>query len=322
VKKSSIITQKGSSFFYKNSVALVLIVIIVIFSLTTDTFFTFENLQLVLRQSTLVGMLAIGLSYVAIVGKIDFSIGAIVSLTTTVAVKVHEQLGPGPAVLIGLLVGAAFGAINGFLIGYMGLNALITTLGMQNIITSTSLIYTKNQYLSLQTESWFKKISHGMIVSGVSVQLVIYVVLLFLMQFVLSKTLLGSQVKAVGNSAICSDYSGISSKRTIWIAYIISGTFAAGAGIMLASRSGVGTFDAGTGMEFSALSAVVLGGTSLLGGKGSILKGCVGVLISSTMKNGFIMIGLNDYVQWIVQSIIILSATIIDVSSRRERKEI
>jgi ribose transport system permease protein len=169
---------------------------------------------------------------------------------------------------------------------------MITTLGMQNIILAAALIYSGNMYYSIKNPTWFYSIARGTFI-GIPIQLIIYVLLILGMQFILAKTLYGKKLSAVGNSALCSNYSGINSKNIILISYGIAGLFAAISGIVLTSRSMAGQCDAGTGMEFDALTGVVLGGTSLFGGSGNIVKSFIGVLIIGVLKNGFLSVSLS-----------------------------
>ncbi len=310
--------QKKIAVMLKKQVLFVILVAIVLaFSLSSDRFFQLDNLLLILRQVTIVGMLAIGLTFVVVGGNMDLSIGAIVSLITVVTVRMHDQVGPLPAVIIALAIGLLCGCITGFLVGYLKLNGMITTLGMQNIITATALIYTGNMYYGIrQPAPWFYDLSRGA-VAGIPLPLIICISLIAIMQFILSKSLYGKRIIAVGNNPLCSNYSGISSKKVIMRSYMLSGLFAAIGGLVLTSRSLAGMTDAGVGMEFDALTGVILGGTSLMGGSGNILKSFIGVLIIGILKNGFLLLGWSDYIQWIAQCVIIVAVVWIDIASKR-----
>jgi ribose transport system permease protein len=301
----------------EQALIVVLVVLTFLFGFTTQRFFKIDNLLLILRQVTIVGILSIGLTFVVIGGNMDLSISSIVSLTTVVAVRLHDSVGPGISVLIVLALGVLCGCVTGFLVGYLNLNGMITTLGMQNIILAGALIYSGNMYYSIKNQgTWFYSIARGTFAS-IPIQLIIYIVLIFAMQFILSKSLYGKKIIAVGNSITCSNYSGINSKNVILISYMIAGLFAAISGIVLTSRSMAGQCDAGTGMEFDALTGVVLGGTSLFGGSGSVLKSFIGVVIIGILKNGFLLLGWNDYIQWISQCVIIVAVVWVDVISKK-----
>jgi Ribose/xylose/arabinose/galactoside ABC-type transport systems, permease components len=208
--------------------------------------------------------------------------------------------------------------ITGWLVGYLKLNGMITSLGMQNIIYSAALIYTGNQYFGLKnTDTWFAYIGRNDIM-GIPGQLIIYGILIIIFQFILRKCIFGKKLIAVGNNAVCSDYSGIDSKKVVMQTFIVSGLCAALAGLILASRSMSGQCNAGQGMEFDALTATILGGTSLLGGSGSVAKSFLGVLIIGILKSGFLHLGWNDYIQWLAQCIIIVIVVWLDIASSKK----
>lgn len=302
----------------KQALLVVLLLAVIIFSLLSDNFLSTSNILLILKQITVTGILTIGMTYIVIGGNMDLSMGSMVSLSSVITVTLHDAMGPIPAILIALCIGMLCGAVTGFLVGYVGLNGMITSLGMQNVIYSAALIYTGNQYFKIENvNTWFSAIGRGNVM-GVPAQVLVYMGLIAIFQLVLVKSLFGKRLIAVGNNPVCANYSGINSRGVVAGSYVISGLCAAMAGVVLTSRSMSGQSNAGMGMEFDALTATILGGTSLAGGSGSVVRSFVGAFIMGILKNGFVLLGLSDYLQWIAQCVIIVLVVWIDISSRKK----
>ncbi|MFN2339783.1 MAG: ABC transporter permease [Halanaerobium sp.] len=287
-------------------------------SLVSDKFLSLRNITLVLRQVSITGVMACGITFILISGNFDLSIGSLLSLTTVIMINLHDKIGPVPAILITLIVGVLIGIINGTLVGYLKLNSMIVTLGMLTVLQAVTLIYTGGSYSAISNpdDAWFRFIGRGY-VFGVPTPVIIFGLFVVIFTIILTKTVYGKYLFALGGNRTASLYTGIKENYITFITYIVTGLTTAVAGIMMGSRMMAAQNYIGEGYEFTVLTAVVLGGTSLFGGSGSVIKTLVGVLILGFLSNAFIMLGFPYYVQWIVQWGIIIGAVWMDVASKR-----
>ena len=311
---------KTVNFLKKQGLVVALFLVILFFSVTTDSFFTYKNLSLVLRQVSILGIIACGMTFVIIAGNFDLSVGSLTSLTTVVVISLHDKIGPIPAILIAIVVGLISGSIAGYLVGYQKLNSLIITLGFLVAIQAVTLIYTGGKYSRIVNpeETWFSFIGRGF-VFGIPFPVILYAVIIFVFSMILNKTVYGRQVLAVGGNPTASFFAGIKEKSVIFITFLMTGGLTAIGGIVLGSRMMAAQNYIGEGYELQVITGVILGGTSLTGGEGSVFRSFIGIFIVGLLKNGFIMLGLPYYFQWVVQWIIILAVVWIDVATKRGR---
>ncbi|MCK8824219.1 ABC transporter permease [Fuchsiella alkaliacetigena] len=302
----------------RHGILFVFLLMIIGISLRTDSFLTQNNMLLVLRQVSVKGIIACGMTYMLIGGEFDLSVGSLVSLTAVLVIDFHDILGPFAAIIIAILAGISVGAFNGFLVGFLKLNSLIVTFGMLFVIQALTLLYTGGQYVSVSNQgaTWFSIIGRGFIF-GIPIPVIIFGIILIIFGVVLSKTVYGRYLYSVGGNPIASKFSGIPKTYITFSTFIITGLTAAIGGIILGSRLMSAQNYLGQGYEFDIITAVVLGGTSLFGGSGSIPKTLIGVLILGFLSNGFIMMGFPYYVQWVVQWAILIGAVWMDVASKR-----
>lgn len=320
---SRTIVKKRTSFggiLKKQALLLGLLGIIVFFSLVTKNFFSTSNLLLVLQQASIVGIAGCAMTFVLIAGNFDLSMGATITLSVLLSIDLHDKIGPLPAILIALAACTIVGIINGFFVGYLKIHSLIVTLGMMSVVGGLMMLYTGGllSWVDDPKSTWFSVFGRGD-VFGVPVQVIILVLAVGLMEFILKKTTFGIKVQSVGGNASASRFSGINDKKVVMITFIMSGIMSALAGIVMASRTMQYQTEIAFGYEFNVLSAVILGGASLAGGEGSVVRTLIGVLIMTSLRNGFLMIGLPYYFQWIVQGVVIMLMVWIDgVSKRKE----
>ena len=287
------------------------------FSIASENFLSYKNIMLVLRQVSVLGTIAIGMTIVITVGHFDLSVGSLTSLTAVVVISMHDVVGPVPAMLITLAVGLISGAFAGFLVGHLKLNSLIITLGMLVGLQAVVLIYTGGKYTRIVApdETWFGVIGRGF-VFGVPAPVIILAVLIFIFSVVLMKTVFGRQVFSVGGNPTASKFSGISDSKVIFIDFVISGVLTAIAGIIMGSRLMAAQNYLGQGYEFQVIAGVILGGVSLTGGEGNVFKAFIGILIIGILKNGFLLLGFPYYFQWVAQWIIVVGVVWIDVATK------
>jgi ribose transport system permease protein len=304
----------------RNGIFIAFALFLIGFGLVNDRFLTFDNIGTVIRQSAIIGVMAVGVTVVVISGNLDLSVGSMLSFATVMVVDLHDKIGPGPAILVMLMAVLVLGAVNGFLIGYLGLNSLIVTLGMLSAIQGLTLIYSggKNVDIVDQDATWFAVFGRGSVM-GIDTQIVIFILLALFMHVVMSNTPYGRRVFAVGGNPTAAVFSGIRRNWTVFSTYLISAFCVGLAAMILGSRVMGSQNNVGETYELLVLACVILGGTSLLGGSGSILKTVIGVLILFSIQNGLLLMGFQFYVQWIVTWIVIILAVWLDVAGKRGR---
>lgn len=304
-------------FAKKQTLVLLIIVIGAVFTLLNPRFMKLANILNILRQISVYGIMACGLTFVLMTGNFDLTGGAVVSLTCCTMILMHDQYSPVAAMIISALIGTVIGLFTGFLVGCVKLNNFITTLGIQSIVNALSYIYTDSRYYSIKSsDTWIDSLGRGSLF-GLPSQFYIYIVLMVLFQIILSKTLFGRQVKAVGGNALASRYTGIRDNLIVMESYSIAGLCYGIAGIVLACRGLTSQVESASGFEFEVLTACILSGTSLLGGEGSVAKAFFGVFIMGMLKNGYVMVGIPSYYQYLTQCIIILAVFYLDMRMRK-----
>ncbi len=278
-----------------------------------------QNINQVLRQMAVPAIMAIGATFVVIAGRLDLSIGAVLSASAIATVELYNLVGPVPAISIALVIGLAIGCVNGFLVAYLGLNSLIATLGMLSVVQGIALVHTNGANVvlnDLEAETWFSFISRGYLL-GLPVPVWITAALAVLFAILLNMTTFGRRVFAVGGNLVASVYSSIDARRTVFLCYLIADGFAALAGVVYASRVMTARHDLGSGMELMVLSAVILGGTSLVGGSGGIGRSMIGVLIIGALQSALLILGYPFYMQWIAIAFVLVAAAWVNVAAKR-----
>lgn len=295
-----------------NIIYISFVALLMALSVFTDSFLTTRNLINVLRQATVVGVLSLGMTFVMIAGGIDLSVGSTMALAACVssACCTFMHLPVLLSVVVGCVVGAVVGLINGIIIAYMGIVAFIATLGMQYAVRGIALVYTGGRPISSLPKE-YTDIGKGYI-GFIPIPVVIFFVAAFIAWFVLSKTKYGRYIYAIGGNESAALVSGLNVKRHKMMAYEINGITAALAGIILSARVAVGGPTAGESYGLLAITAVIVGGTSSLGGTGGIIPTIIGVFIVTVVNNGMDLMGISGYYQKIVTGVVVLIAVLID----------
>ncbi len=290
------------------------------FAAFSDSFSDADNLMQVVRQSAIIGVIAIGVTVVVISGNLDLSVGSMLSLATVMVVDLHDTIGAAPAIAVMFVAVLVVGSINGFLVGVLRLNSLIVTLGMLSAIQGLTLIYSGGQNVDIadQEATWFSLIGRGSFL-GIAMPIWIFGTLAVVMHVVMSSTAFGRRVYAVGGNPTASVFSGIRRARVVFAAYVISALCVGVAALILGSRVGGSQNNVGQGYELQVLAGVILGGTSLLGGSGTVIKTVIGVLILGFIQNGLLLMGFAYYVQWLVTWVVIILAVWLDIAAKRGR---
>lgn len=283
------------------------IVVFFAMALINDNFLTGSNIANLARQSSIIAIIAVGMSLAILTGGIDLSVGPVMALSgTLMAGMMVAGLPPTLAIVLGLLVGAAFGAFNGVFVAFAGMPPIIVTLATMGIARGLGLIYTGGYPISGLPEgfAFFGRGSLGGIETPILIMIAVYAVGYVL----LSHTSTGRYLYAIGGNEEATRLSGIRVSRYKLLVYTLSGTTAAIAGLILTSRLMSGQPNAGVGFELDAIAAVVLGGAAITGGRGMILGTLVGAMLLGVLNNGLNLMGVSPYLQTVIKGLIILLA--------------
>ena len=298
-------------------IVFIIVALGLVLSLSTNVFLTKTNLLNVLRQVSINGVLALGMTCVALTGGIDLSVGSVVALSGIVSAGLMRDSGL-PLILIifiALAIGLVCGAINGYFVAYRHCPPFCTTLAMMTMARGLTFIYSDGRPISTLPNS-FLVLGKGATL-GIPNPF-IFLVVLFLIYFViLYKFKIGRYIYAVGGNKNAALVSGINVKFVTMFAYLLSGFACGVAAIILTARVSSAMPAAGEGYELDAIAATVIGGTSLSGGRGRLWGTILGALLLGMVNNGMDLLNVSSYYQQIVKGVIILGAILLD--SRRER---
>lgn len=291
------------------------IALFVTLSIASPVFFTRVNLLNVVDQSAAVGLIACGGTLVIIAGGFDLSVGGIYAISGVVAAELVPHVGAWPAIALGALAGAGFGLVNGLLTTVGRINPIITTLATALMIRGLAVAITGGFLVRVDDPAYAILGTNQL--GGVRYTTYLFVGFAIAAAVLLSRTTLGRAIYASGGNAEAARLSGIRVGVVRASTFVVSGLSAGLAGVMISSRVSTGQADTGVGIELTAIAAVVIGGTSILGGEGAIWRSVLGVLLLTLIGNGFNLLNVNPTYQQIFQGAIILSAVAIDAWSRR-----
>jgi fructose transport system permease protein len=296
-----------------------LVVASIFFATQSDKFLTGANLSLIIQQVIVVGTLAIGQTLIILTGGIDLSNGMVMALSSVLmtGLAVKSGLDPVLAILIGLIVCVVFGLVNGSLITSIGLPPFIVTLGTFNIAYALVRIYTTSTVTNLPPQQLFLGNTFNIGGTEFTYGSVLMLILYAITWYVLRSTPAGRAVYAVGDNPEAARLAGINTKRVLTAVYMVAAVTYGIAGLLLVSRTGVGDPQAGQTGNLDSITAVVLGGTSLLGGRGQIVGTLIGALIVGVFRNGLQLMGVGSIYQVLITGILVIVAVSIDYLSHR-----
>jgi len=290
------------------AIALVFILLLAFFSITSSNFFRAENLFNVARQVAMLGISAVGMTFVMLAGGIDLSIGSLLSLVSVVCSKLMVEIGLNPisATLLTLVMCTLIGLFNAFMVNSVNIPALITTLGTMTIIRGTSYVLSSGRHIWGFSDA-FRVIGQGYL-GSIPIPVIIMIAVFIFGWFYLNRTPFGRWTYGIGNNEEATRLSGIDIKKMKYLLYTLSSLLTGIAGIILLSRMGSGQPKVGTGYELEVVTAVVLGGVSIFGGEGKLFGVLFGVLIIGVLENGMILLNVSDYYQQIIIGLVLLAA--------------
>ncbi|MGF3056225.1 ABC transporter permease [Microbacterium sp. YY-01] len=299
-----------------------LLVLVLFFSIASPNFFTWSNISGVLLSTAVIGILALGTTFVIITAGIDLSIGTGMALCAVMTGVFITNL--GMPVIVGVLggigTGVVMGLVNGINVTYLRLPPFIATLAMMMIAGGLALVISgvKPIYFSSSAPD-FKKIALGTLIPGLPNAVLITAVLALVAFLTLNKTLLGRYTFAIGSNEEATRLSGVNTRRWTIFVYMFAGAFTGIAGVIIAARLDSAQPQIGMGYELQAIAAVIIGGTSLMGGRGSILGTVIGALIMSVLVNGLRIMSIQSEWQNVVVGVVILIAVFFDSLRNRTR---
>jgi ribose/xylose/arabinose/galactoside ABC-type transport system permease subunit len=287
---------------------------------TNGIFFTTDNITKVLRASSIELIAALGMTVAMVAGQVDLSIGSLLAVVGVASVTVYNATGSvAVTVLAGLGVGVVVGAVNGLLVTRLGINAIITTLGMMAVLRGIGYLTTNARAVQTEGDS-FKDIGVGY-VGPVPVPVLIALGVVVLTYFLLNRTVFGRYLYAAGGNPEAARSAGLPVRRIYVIAFVIVALAAALAGLITAGRLNSFQPTIGIGFELNVIAAVILGGTRLSGGEGTVSGTVLGVLILGVLNNGLVLLDVNTFWQEVVRGTVIILAVAIDEYRKRRRNQ-
>lgn len=292
------------------SVVIALVLLLIVMGIGSDKFFTQSNITAILRQASAMGIMACAITPIIICGNVDLSVSSILSFCALMSVKLADQGSLAKALIFPLLVAVACGIVNGVMVGFFRFHPFIATLASQSVFQAIALFYSDGAFLETSDIGFYSKIGKGA-VGPIPMPVVLLIVVFIIISVLMKKTVFGRRVYMVGGNVECAKYSGISYFKTVLVTYIISAVATCISAYILATRQLAAQPEMGVGYEFDSIAAVVVGGTALSGGKGSVLGSLLGVLFITIVKNAFVLLEISLYYQQIVLGVLLLAAVVI-----------
>lgn len=298
---------------YKSIIGLVLFAIVV--SFLSPRFLTMPNMLNVLRQTSINAVIAAGMTFVILTGGIDLSVGSILAFSGAVCASLIASGNSVVVAIIGaIVIGGLVGALSGVIISKGKIQPFIATLAMMTVLRGATLVFTDGKPITLGTSKsamTFTTIGAGQFLN-IPIPIYIMIIVFAICYYILTQTRLGRYVYALGGNEEATRLSGLNTSKIKIYVYTISGILASIAGIIVTSRLFSAQPNAGSGYELDAIAAVVLGGTSLSGGQGSILGTVIGALIIGILNNALNLLNVSSYYQMIAKGVVILIAVLLD----------
>lgn len=299
----------------KNKPFIVLLILCIVMAIINDRFFTWSNLITVLRQTSINAVIATGMTFAILIGGIDLSVGSVLAICGAIAASlISAGMDILLVLLITLLLGLGIGIVNGLLISKGRLQPFIATLGTMTLLRGFTLVYTQGKPISSTSgidSTLFSQIGTGYFL-GLPIPIYVMLIVLIMAYYILRHLRMGRYIYSLGSNEEATIYSGIKTDRIKLFVYGLTGFLAALAGVITTARLGSAAPTAGSGYELDAIAAVVLGGTSMSGGIGTIWGTAIGALIIGILNNALNLLQVPSYYQDVAKGIVILIAVLLD----------
>ncbi|WP_410012288.1 ABC transporter permease [Sodalis sp. C49] len=297
---------------------LSLILLMLFFSLGSPFFLNTENLMTIALQTSVIGIMAIGVTYVIITSGIDLSLGSVVAFSgVAIGLGAAAGLPLALCILCGALGGALCGYINGFLVARAAIPPFIATLGLMMSVRGINMVLTDGRAIYFSQYPGFKTLAQGKLFDFLPYPVIYLIVLAAIAAYILKRTVIGRYIYAVGSNEDAAHLSGIKVRNVKLFVYLFCGILTGIAGVVLASRLNSGQPTVGVGYELEAIAAVVIGGTSLMGGIGTIGGTIIGAFIMSVLKNGLNLMGVSQFWQMVAMGIVVVAAVYLDTLRKK-----
>lgn len=310
-------SQHVMNFIYQYGIIIAFVLLCVTLAVSNEYFFTTKNIVNVLRQTSINGILALGMTLVILTRGIDLSVGSVLALSGIITASLVHGPDPMPAALAmtaGLAVGLACGTINGLVVARLGVPPFVATLGMLSVARGLTYIYSDGMPIAGLSES-FLWLGQGRLFT-IPIPVFFFAGVFILLWILLNKTTFGRYIYAVGGSEKSAKTAGIGTRKVLVSAYALAGMLAGLGGLILTARTTTGLPQAGQSYELDAIAAVVIGGTSLSGGVGTVRGTLFGALIIGVINNGLDLMGVSSFYQQVVKGVIIVCAVLLDPARR------
>lgn len=301
----------------RSSVLIIFLAICLVFALASPDFLRASNLLNVALQTSMIAIVAMGMTFTILTAGIDLSVGSMMALSGALAagLAVRQELGTAPAIALALLAGMTIGAVNGLLIVRGGMPPFVATLAMLAVARGLTLVYTQGRPIAGLSDA-FVWLGNGRVL-GIPVPVIVMAALAVLAWIVLRQTRFGLHVYATGGDEETTRLAGVSTRRITLAVYVISGFTAALGGVLLTARLSSAQPNAAVGWELDAIAAPVLGGVSLFGGVGGIGGTLVGAFIIGVLSNGLNLLGISSYYQQVIKGAVFILAVMLDLLTKR-----
>jgi rhamnose transport system permease protein len=313
-------TTSFSESFRELGLLVFIVILCVAFQIRNRNFLTIANIQDLLTNTAILGILSVGMMMVLLTGGIDLSIGATIALSGMVSaltVSAVPTLPPIVAVLEGMAVGFVVGALVGVLIAQFKVLPIIATLGMMNIVRGVTYLVSQGAWVSAyQMSEGFKKLATGNLL-GVNNLILIAVGIFLVFSYFINHVRTGRQIYAVGSNAEAADISGIPRRRIVWLVYAAMGTLSGLAGVLWVAKFASAQSDTAVGYELNVIAAAVLGGVSVSGGSGKVSGLILGTILFGILNNALPLIKVSPFWQQAIQGVVILAAIVVNVMVKR-----
>jgi ribose/xylose/arabinose/galactoside ABC-type transport system permease subunit len=286
--------------------------LVIFFSIASPVFFSFRNFMNILSYTSVIGVTAVGMCFGITSGCRDLSVGSVIALTGIVVAQVIPTVGMFWAILAGLGMGVLCGTFNGFIITQGKIVPMIATLGTMSVFRGITYLLADGKSIMI-TNNAFKQIGRGYVANAIPVPVVILLTMFVIGWLILNKTVFGRTLHSIGGNSKASYLAGINIKLNRFVTFIVISVMASMSGIVATAQTGAGIPQAATGSELDIIASVILGGTSLAGGKGSMVGTFLGLLILGTLSNGMVMLNIPSFWQMVAKGAVLILAVYVDV---------
>lgn len=313
-KMTHIITYVKSIDFLPLIIAY--IIMVAFFAFTSEYFFTFSNFMNIAMYAAIIGILSCTTTLVIVAGKIDFSAGSVIALCACImGIMTKEGASIWLAMFVSLVIASVIGAVNGFLIAYVGINPFIATLAGMQIFRGLAYLITNARSITI-TSSVLKLIGRD-VTFGIPNAVILMLIIVVIISFIARKTTFGRRIFVIGGSEKVAYLSGINVKKSTLIMFVVHGLVTGIVAIVYTAQLGAALPSAAMNLNFQSISAAVLGGVSLTGGKGSIVGAVIGAMLLGTLNNGMIMLDIQTFWQDVIIGFVLLFAVTLDIIKNR-----